>query len=63
MVQIKEDLVVHGVGGEHDHRIHAVLERFHQFNIKLRPEVMWFGNVYKKQKPSTDLEKVVAINH
>ena len=34
--QIKYDIVVHGVGTEHDTRLQALLERLEEYNITLR---------------------------
>ena len=64
--QIKDDLVVHGIGEEHDRRLDAVLKKFKEYNLTLRkekcqfgvPEVKWFGNIYSKQGMSADPEKV-----
>ena len=34
--QIKDDLVVHGIGEEHDRRLEAVLNRFQEYNLTCR---------------------------
>ena len=68
-VQIKDDLVVHGVGKKHDERLEAVLKRCEEYGITLRrekcqfgkEEVKWFGHVFSKQGMSPDPEKVEAI--
>lgn len=68
-VQIKDDVVVHGVGQEHDERLRAVFQRFKEYGMTLRkekcklgkPEVLWFGNVFTKQGMSPDPAKVEAI--
>ena len=52
--QIKDDIVVHGKGQQHDSRLRALLARLEEYNITLRkekckfgvPEVKWFGHVY-----------------
>ena len=67
--QIKDDLVVHGKGQQHDLRLEAVLKRLQEFNLTLRfekcqfgvPEVTWFGNVFSKQGMSPDPEKTRDI--
>ena len=41
--QIKDDIVVHGKGEEHDKRLKALLERLQQFNITLRREKCEFA--------------------
>ena len=69
IVQIKDDLVVHGVGKRHDERLEAVLQRCEKYGITLRKEkcqfgkeeVKWFGHVFSKQGMSPDPEKVEAI--
>ena len=55
--QIKDDIVVHGAGKEHNSRLWALLEKLAEDNITLRrekckfvvPEVKWFGHIYSKQ--------------
>jgi transposase InsO family protein len=69
VIQIKDDIVVHGCGKEHDTRLEALLVRLEKFNITLRKEkcnfgqqeVKWFGNTYTKQGMSPDPEKVAMI--
>ena len=41
--QIKDDVVVHGVGREHDERLRKVFERFRQNGITLRKEKRKLG--------------------
>ena len=41
--QIKDDIVVHGKGEEHDKRLKALLERLQQHNITLRRESASLG--------------------
>ena len=69
MVEIKDDVCIHGEGKEHDKRLLAVLHRFQEYGITLRrekcklgqPEVTWFGNVFHKQGMSPDPAKVANI--
>ena len=69
VVQIKDDVCIHGEGKEHDKRLLAVLHRFQEYGITLRrekcklgqPEVTWFGNVFHKQGMSPDPAKVANI--
>ena len=52
--QIKDDIVVHGKGEEHDKRLRALMKRLEEYNITLRKEkckfgvseVKWFGHIY-----------------
>ena len=41
--QIKDDIVVHGKGEEHNKRLKALLKRLQQYNITLRQEKCKFG--------------------
>ena len=67
--QIKDDVVVHGKGTEHDKRLEALFQRFKGHNITLRkekcqlglPQVKWFENFYSKQGMSADPAKVEMI--
>ena len=67
--QIKDDIVVHGAGKEHDSRLVALLERLAEYNITLRrekckfgaPEVKWFGHIYSKQGMAVDPERKQVI--
>ena len=69
VIQIKDDLVVHGRGQEHDDRLEKVLERLMEYGLTLRKnkcqfgveEVIWFGMVFSKQGMSPDPEKVKTI--
>ena len=62
VVQIKDDLVIHGKGKEHDARLEALLDRLVKFELTLRPEkcmfgqqeVKWFGHVFSAQGMSPD---------
>ena len=67
--QIKDDIVGHGKGEEHDRRLEALLARLKEYGITLRKEkcqlgvqeVKWFGNIYSHQGMSPDPEKVKCI--
>ena len=67
--QIKDDIVVHGAGTEHDSRLQALLERLEEYNITLRrekckfgvAEVKWFGHIYSKQGMAVDTERKQVI--
>ena len=69
VVQIKDDVCIHGVGREHDKRLLAVLHKFKEYGITLRKEkcklgqteVVWFGNVFHKGGTSPDPAKVDII--
>ena len=69
VAQIKDDLVVHRCGKEHNIRLQQVLERFKQAGLTMRKEkckmgkqeVTWFGHVFSKQGMSPDPEKVKTI--
>ena len=69
VVQIKDDLVVHGRGQEHDDNVRQVFERMRKVGLTLRKEkckmgkqeVVWFGNVYNRQGMSPDPQKVKTI--
>ena len=68
---IKDDIIVHGVGKEHDKHLHKVLETLQQSGITLRPDkcclgqqqVTWFGNVYSKEGMSPDPRKCEIIRN
>ena len=69
VVQIKDDIVVHGKDDQHDERLEAVLDRLREFNITLRRDkcslgqsaVKWFGHIFSEQGMSPDPEKVENI--
>ena len=72
VIVIKDDIVVHGKGAEHDANLDAFLQRLYDYGIRLRREkckmgkqaVMWFGHIYSKQGMSADPAKVEHIkNH
>ena len=63
--QIKDDIVVHGVGWEHNIRLEKLLVRLDENGITLRlpkcdfelQEVTWFGHLYNKQGMSIEASK------
>ena len=67
--QIKDDIIVHGKGTEHDCRLEALFKRFQEYHITLQkekcqlgmPEVKWFGHIYSKHGTSIDPSKVEVI--
>ena len=69
--QIKDDVVVYGIGKEHDVRLRKVLERFRYVGLRLRKEkcsfgqqeVLWFRNMFTKQGMSPDPNKVQVIKN
>ena len=71
VVQIKDDLVIHGKGKEHDTRLEVLLDRLVKFGLTLRPEkcrfgqqeVKWFGHVFSAQGMSPDPEKIKTITN
>ena len=68
-IQIKDDILVHGLGKEHDANLQAVLKRLYEYGIRLRKEkchlgkqrVIWFGHIFSKQGMSPDPAKVEHI--
>ena len=69
VAQIKDDVVVHGSGKEHDIRLDRFMTRIQEHGLTLRKEkcrfgvtqVLWFGNVYDKHGMSVDPAKVQII--
>ena len=69
VIQIKNDLIVHGKGQEHDNNLRAILQMLYEYGIRLRKEnckhgqqsVMWFGYIFSKQGMSPDHAKVQDI--
>ena len=59
---IKDDIIVHGKGKEHDEHLRQVLKRLYERGIRLREdkcmlgrqEVTWFGHTYSAQGMSPD---------
>jgi hypothetical protein len=70
-VHIKDDIIVHGQGKEHDGFLRKVLQTLSDHNVTLRPdkcelgkpEVKWFGNIYSKEGMSPDPEKCSVIRN
>ena len=71
VLQIKDNVLVHGMGEEHDRRLRAVLERFREAGLTLRrekchlgkSEVRWFGMIFSKEGMSPDPEKTAIIKN
>ncbi len=71
VLQIKDDVLVHGAGEEHDQRLRAVLERFQEAGLTLRrekchlgqPSVKWFGMIFSAEGMSPDPEKANLIQN
>ena len=69
VVQIKDDIVVHRKGKEHDKNLKKVLQMLDEYGLRFRkekcrfgqPEVLWFGHIFTKQGMSPDPEKVAHI--
>ena len=69
VLQIKDYVLVHGKGGEHDESLRQVLTRFQKWGCTLRkdkcklgkPEVTWFGHVFTRTGMSADPGKVATI--
>ena len=68
-LNIKDDIIVHGKGQEHDKHLDAVLEKLKSHGLTLRaakcdlgrPEVKWFGMVFSKDGMSPDPDKCSII--
>ena len=68
-IHIKDDIMIYGVGDEHDTHLRKVLKTLQTHGITLRPdkchlgksEVKWFGHIYSKEGMSTDPEKCRVI--
>ena len=71
ILQIKDDVLVHGVDEEHNRRLRAVLERFREPGLTLRQEkchpgkteARWFGMIFSKEGMSPDPEKTAIIRN
>ena len=71
IVQIQDDIVVHGKGRQHDARLAKVLQRLDQEGFTLRrdkcvfgqPEIAWFGKVYSHAGVSIDPNKTATIRN
>ena len=68
-IHIKDDILVHGVGNEHDVHLRNVLKTLLRNGVTLRPtkchlgqpKVKWFGQIYSKLGVSPDPEKCSII--
>ena len=68
-IHIKDDILVHGVGKEHDFHLRKVCETLQKNGITVRPtkchlgqpSVKWFGQIYSKMGVSADPEKCGII--
>ena len=71
VTQIKDDVVIHGQGLQHDERLRKFLERIQEHGLTLRKEkckfgvqeVTWFGMVYDKDGMRADPEKIKMISN
>ena len=71
VLQIKDDVLIHGKGEEHDERLKSVLQRFREAGLTLRKEkcelkrsqVKWFGMVFSKEGMAPDPDKVQVIKN
>ena len=69
VIQIKDDIVVHGQGQKHDENLRKVLKRLDDYGLRFRkekcefgqPEIVWFGHTFTKHGMSPDPEKVQHI--
>ena len=69
VIVIKDNILVHGKGEEHDRNLEACLQWLYEYGIRLRREkckmgqqaVMWFGHIYTKQGMSADPAKVQHV--
>ena len=71
IVHIKDDIIVHGVGQQHDQCLTEVLRTLQDKGITLRPDkchlgqpqVKWFGYIFSKDGMSPDPEKCSIIKN
>ena len=69
VVQIKDDIMVHGKCKEQDDNLQVLLKRLHEYGIRLRKEkcklgkqaIIWFGHLFSKQGMWADPDKVAHI--
>ena len=69
VIQIKDDVLVHGVGAAHDQNLEEVLQRFDEAGLTFRrekcqfgvPEVKWFGMIFSEAGMEADPEKTRLI--
>ena len=70
VIHIKDDIIVHGKGEEHDRYLESALSVLQSNGFTLRPkkcdlgkpEIIWFGNVFSKYGMSPDPEKCNIIH-
>ena len=70
-IHIKDDILIHGVGKEHDTHLKRVCETLQRNGITVRPKkchlgqpsVKWFGQIYSKKGVSPDPEKCRIIKN
>ena len=70
-LNIKDDILVHGIGQEHDNNLKIVLDKLQSIGVTLRkskcsfgqPQVKWFGNIFSKNGMSPDPEKCNIIQN
>merc|ERR1711888_546832 len=69
VLQIQDDIVVHGKGAVHDERLRKVLGRLQEHGFTLREEkckfgqeeILWFGHVFSRAGMSPDPDKIRYI--
>ena len=69
VLQIKDDVLVHGKGKEHDENLRKVLQRFREAGLTLRAEkckmgrkeARWFGMIFSEEGMSADPDKVKLV--
>ena len=69
VLQIQDDIVVHGKGAVHDERLRKVLGRLQEHGFTLREEkckfgqekILWFGHVFSAAGMSPDPAKIQHI--
>ena len=70
-IHIKDDILIHGVGTEHDKHLKRVCETLQKNGITVRPKkchlgqpsVKWFGQIYSRKGVSPDPEKCKIIKN
>ena len=71
VLQIKDDILIHGQEQQHDNRLKSMLQRLREAGLTLRKEkceikqsqVKWFGMVFDKNGMSADPDKVAVIKN
>ena len=69
VLQIKDDVLVHGKGKDHDENLRKVLQRFREAGLTLRAEkckmgrreARWFGMIFSEEGMSADPDKVKLV--